>query len=131
MPAAFHVTVIVSVLALFINIVFALRVGQARGRLEVPAPATTGPDEFNRLYRIHQNTVEQTVLFLPSLWLFHAVFHSIWGAVMGLVWVAGRLVYSSAYRKDPSRRGPGMMLTFASSLALMLSALVGSIVALV
>lgn len=131
MTLAFHSTVIVSVLALFINIVFSMRVGKARVQHEVLAPATTGPEDFNRLYRIHQNTIEQTVLFLPSLWLFYAVFNTIWGAVIGLIWVLGRLVYSSAYRKEPAKRAPGMMITFVSSLALMLSALVGSVVALI
>ncbi len=130
MTVAFHLTVIVSVLVLFLNLVFAMRVGQARGRHEVLAPATSGPDDFNRIYRVHQNTIEQTVLFLPSLWLFYAVFHNVWGAVVGLIWIAGRLIYSSAYRADPAKRGPGMMLTFVASLALMLSALVGSVVVL-
>jgi uncharacterized membrane protein YecN with MAPEG domain len=128
MTVAFHLTVIVTALALLINILFAMRVGQARGRLGVDAPATTGPEEFNCLYRIQQNTIEQSVLFLPSLWLFHAVFHTIWGAVIGVIWIVGRLVYARAYMRDPKKRGPGMILTFASSLVLLLSALAGSLV---
>lgn len=129
MPLAFHLTVIVSALALLLNIVFALRVGQARVRLGVMAPETSGPDEFNRVYRVHQNTIEQLVLFLPSLWLFYMVFHTIWGAVVGVIWILARLLYSSAYRKDPARRAPGMLVTIVSSLALLLCALLGSLIA--
>lgn len=130
MTVAFHLTVIVTVLALLINIFFAMRVGQARGRLGVDAPATAGPEEFNRIYRIHQNTIEQSVIFLPSLWLFYAVFHTLWGAVIGVIWLVGRLVYARAYTADPKKRGPGMILTFASSLVLLLSALAGGVIAI-
>lgn len=130
MTIAFHLTVIVTSLALLVNIYFSMRVGKARGRYGVNAPAIEGPEEFNRLNRIHQNTIEQSVLFLPSLWLFYAVFHTVWGAVIGLIWVVGRFVYARAYEKDPAKRGPGMMLTFGASLALLLSALLGSVFAM-
>lgn len=128
MTLAFYLTVIVTALALLINIWFALRVGGARGRLGVDAPATTGPDEFNRIYRIQQNTIEQSVLFLPSLWLFYGVFHTVWGAAIGLIWLVGRLVYARAYARDPKKRGPGMIVTVGASLILLLCALFGSII---
>lgn len=130
MTIAFYLTVIVTSLALLVNIYFSMRVGKARGRYGVKAPATEGPEEFNRLNRIHQNTIEQSVIFLPSLWLFYGVFHTVWGAVIGLIWVVGRFVYAWAYEKDPAKRGPGMMLTFGASLALLLSAIVGSLIAM-
>ena len=44
-------------------------VGRARGRFQIQAPATTGNVDFERVFRAHQNTLEQTVMFLPVLWL--------------------------------------------------------------
>ena len=44
-------------------------VSAARGRHKVRAPATTGPEEFERAYRVQMNTLENAVIFLPALWL--------------------------------------------------------------
>ena len=44
-------------------------VGAARGKYKVAAPATTGPEPFERAFRVQMNTLENAVLFLPALWL--------------------------------------------------------------
>ena len=98
---------IVTALALLQTFVFAFQVGQARVKNAVNAPATSGNDDFDRAFRIHQNTIEQMVIFVPSLWMFgHYVDPQI-GAGVGLVFVIARLIYRSAYRGDPKNRGTG------------------------
>jgi glutathione S-transferase len=47
---------IVTALAVLQFIVFGFRVGAARGRYGVKAPAITGNEIFERLFRVQQNT---------------------------------------------------------------------------
>jgi glutathione S-transferase len=61
---------IVTVLALLQFVVFGIKVGRARGRYEVRAPATAGNETFERYFRVQQNTLESLVVFLPGLYLF-------------------------------------------------------------
>ena len=63
---------IVASLALLEYVVILMATGRARGRFGVPAPATTGNPSFERYFRVQQNTIEQLVIFLPSLYLFAA-----------------------------------------------------------
>ena len=46
-----------------------VRVGQMREKHGVKAPAITGHPEFERAFRVHYNTLEALVVFLPLLWL--------------------------------------------------------------
>ena len=41
-------------------------VSAARGRHKVRAPATTGPEEFERAYRVQMNTLENAVISRTS-----------------------------------------------------------------
>jgi hypothetical protein len=61
---------IVTALAILQFIVFAIKVGGARSRYGVAAPATTGNPIFERHFRVQQNTLEQLVAMLPGLYLF-------------------------------------------------------------
>ena len=61
---------IVTCLALLQAFVFAVQVGQQRARHNVKAPAITGAPEFERAFRVHQNTLEQLIIVIPSLWIF-------------------------------------------------------------
>ncbi|HLI67653.1 MAG TPA: MAPEG family protein [Caulobacteraceae bacterium] len=113
---------LVTVLALMLFFWQALRVGSARGRLGVEAPATSGNPEFERYFRVHANTLEGLMVFLPALWLF-AIFVSEWVAVgLGLVWLVGRLIYTIAYSREASRRGTGFAIQALAMLALLLGA---------
>ena len=46
--------VVVVMLALLQYTWFGIEVGRARGRFEVPAPAPTGNESFERFFRAHQ-----------------------------------------------------------------------------
>ena len=56
---------IVSSLALLVCYYTLLRSGIARRRFKIEPPAHTGPEEYERYVRAHQNTIEHLVLFLP------------------------------------------------------------------
>jgi glutathione S-transferase len=89
-------TAAATLLALLLHLVLTMRVGRARARYGIKAPAVTGNEHFERAYRIQMNTVEQMVFFLPALWLCAVLLSDIAAAVGGLIWVIGRAVYAAA-----------------------------------
>lgn len=118
---------IVTILALIQAYMFAIQVGQARVKHGVKAPDTSGHDDFDRMFRVHQNTLEQLILFVPALWIFGQYVHTLAGAGIGLVFVIGRFVYRGAYLKDPASRSLGFGLGAAAMGILMLGGLVGAV----
>jgi len=103
---------IVTVLALLQFVWFGIQVGSMRARYEVKAPAMSGAPEFERMFRVHYNTMEQLIVFLPALWLYAHMVNPMWGAGLGVVYLIGRFVYRAAYLKDPTSRSTGFSLTF-------------------
>ena len=87
---AFHWSSGVTLLALLVYFSVTAKTGQARLKFGVKAPATSGAPEFERAFRIQQNTLEQLMLFLPSLWLFAALVSDLWAGAAGVV--AGTVV---------------------------------------
>ncbi|MGH6992385.1 MAG: MAPEG family protein [Caulobacteraceae bacterium] len=99
------------------------RVGKARERFNIVAPAVTGHAEFERSYRVQMNALEWLPIFLVSLWLF-AIYWSDWlAALLGLVWIIGRIIYMLAYTKDPATRSTGFLIQLAATAVLFFGAL--------
>ena len=65
-----EIVAVVIALALLEFVVFGMLVGRARGRYGVNAPAVSGHEIFDRYFRVHYNTMEMLVTFVPSIWLF-------------------------------------------------------------
>jgi glutathione S-transferase len=114
-------------LAVIEYIGFAMLVGYARGRYGVAAPAVTGSPEFERYFRVQQNSLEMLVPLVPSAWMFGLYVSPTWGAALVGVFVFGRAWYAAAYIRDPQRRGPGFGLSFLPLVILALGALGGAI----
>src|ERR1700736_2998742 len=117
---------IVIVLALVEFFYFSLEVGRARSRYKVAAPATTGNEIFERYFRVHMNTLELLVMFIPSVLLFGQYINPYLAAGLGAVYLIGRLVYLFTYVKDPKKREVGFALSMVPILILMLGAIVGA-----
>jgi glutathione S-transferase len=98
---------IVTILAILLYFVMGLRVGQGRSKYDVPAPATSGNADFERLFRVHANTLEWLPIFLPALWLFAIYWNDLVAAGLGVVWIIGRYLYMTGTRKPrhPAARG--------------------------
>jgi hypothetical protein len=105
-------------------------VGRARGKYGIKAPATSGHPAFERAYRVQMNTLEATVMFLPTLWLAARYGFAGWAGVAGLVWVAGRVWYAAGYLSAPERRGGGFVLAMLGWAAVLVMAVVGVVRAL-
>lgn len=116
---------LVALLALFEYMGFGTAVGNARTRLGIKAPAITGNVEFERYFRVQQNTLELLVVFLPVLAIASAYWNPVWVAAIGAVFLAGRLVYFRAYVRDPSQRSLGYGLSIVPVIVLALGATIG------
>jgi uncharacterized MAPEG superfamily protein len=121
---------IVTALALLQVFVFAFQVGQARQKSGINAPAMTGSPEFERACRVHQNTVEQLVIFVPALWMFANYVRPDVAAGLGVVFIIARQIYRGAYVGDPSKRSMGFGLGALSMMLLLLGGLIGALVSL-
>lgn len=86
-------------------------VGRCRIQFGIQAPATSGHPQFEIAYRIQLNTLENTVAFLPVLWVFAIFLSSLWATGIGCVWLLGRVWYARAYACDPKTRGKGFLVS--------------------
>jgi len=118
---------IVAVLAVLQYFFFGVRVGLARGRYGVKAPAVSGHETFEREFRVHMNTLEQLVAFLPALFIAGMYWADAVIAGIGAVYLLGRFVYWRQYVANPASRGPGFLLTVAPTFILLAAALVGAL----
>jgi glutathione S-transferase len=113
-------------LALVEFLFFALAVASARGRYKVAAPAVTGNEIFERYLRVQMNTLEQLIVFIPSIVLFAQYLSPYLAAGLGVIFLIGRLVYCAAYVKDPKKRELGFILSIAPTAILLGGALFGA-----
>jgi glutathione S-transferase len=102
-----------------------VRVSQARTKYSIHAPATSGHPAFERTFRVQVNTGEQLLLFLPSLWMFASLVSPLWADLLGLVRIAGRMLYAASYAADPAKRGPAFAVAGAATVILLLGSLAG------
>ncbi|MGK7946635.1 MAG: MAPEG family protein [Microcystaceae cyanobacterium] len=116
---------LVTALALLVYFVITLNVGRARQKYDVKPPAISGDPNFERAFRVQQNTLEQLVFFLPMLWLFSVYFNPLWGGILGGVWVLGRILYAWGYYQEANRRFLGFALSSLSGLLLLAGAFWG------
>lgn len=103
---------------------FAIRTGLARITYGVKAPSTAGHETWERLYRIHQNTMEQLIVFIPGMVIFAMYVSETWALLPSIVFIVGRRLYSFKYLKDLASRVTGMALTFLHTIGLGVAGLI-------
>ena len=104
---------IVTLLALLEYFVLGFMVGRARETYGVQAPATTGNPDFERYFRVHANTLEALIVFIPALWIFSLAVNYHIGVALGLLFVIARIVYARGYLSAASKRSTGAIATAA------------------
>lgn len=116
---------IVILLALLEYQVLAGLVGRARSQYGVKAPAITGHPQFERIFRVHQNTLESLVVFVPAVWIFGQYVSVLWATVLGVLFIVSRVVYAVGYVRAAEKRGLGAGLSGLSLAVLVLGGLIG------
>ncbi|NEQ75299.1 MAG: MAPEG family protein [Okeania sp. SIO2D1] len=116
---------LITVVSLLMYFIVTINVGRARAKYNITPPQMTGEPNFERVLRVQQNTVEQIILFLPSLWLFSIFISSLWGAGIGTVWVVGRILFAWGYYQAAEKRTLGFGISSLAIITLLIGALVG------
>jgi uncharacterized MAPEG superfamily protein len=119
------------VLALIEYVVMGALVGRARGKHGIHAPAMTGHPDFERANRVHVNTLENLIIFIPAVWIFATYVSARWAAGLGFVFVVARVLYAVGYLKAAEKRSIGAGITGIVDIVLVVGALVGLARALV
>ena len=117
-------------LALVEFFLFSLAVARARTRYNVPAPATSGNAAFERIFRAQMNTLEQLIIFVPSLWLFAHYVSADVAAALGVLFVIGRALFFRGYAKAAESRHLGFALSAFPNAVLLVGGMVGALRAL-
>jgi glutathione S-transferase len=118
----FHLTAIVTCLAVLMYFLFSFQVGKARRTYGVKAPAISGNPDFERVSRVHMNTLEWMPIFLPALWLFAIYISDAIAAALGVIWIVGRVLYMTGYARAANKRGPGFAIQGGAAIILWLGA---------
>ncbi len=118
-------TALVTLLAIVLYFYTGILVAKARMKYGVQVPATTGPPDFERVFRVQMNTLEWMPIFLPLLWLFAFYVRDWAAAVIGLVWLVGRILYIRGYTQAAEQRRRGFSIQAMASGALLVGALIG------
>lgn len=121
----YALTALITLLAIALYFYTSINVARARAKYSVPAPATTGSPDFERAFRIQMNTLEWMPILLPSLWLCAIFTGEIVAAILGLVWIGGRILYIRGYTEAAAKRGMGFGVQAVAALLLWLLALIG------
>ena len=118
-------TPIVTLLVVALYFFFATQVAVAHGKFNVRLPATAGNPDFERVYRVHVNTLEWMPTFLVPLWLCAIYLNDMAAAALGLVWIGGRILYFTGYTKSVEGRLPGFFVQSTACILLFIGAIAG------
>jgi glutathione S-transferase len=122
MQAYFGVAII-TLLASLVCFGMGAMVARTHAKTGILAPTMTGDPLLERTIRAHLNTLEWMPIFLPSMWLLAIYWSPFWAAVLGGVWIVGRIIYFLGYRAAPQKRFPGFFIQTSAAFALLLGAL--------
>jgi uncharacterized membrane protein YecN with MAPEG domain len=120
---SYFAVAIVTLVAGMVYFWMALSVARAHSKTGILAPTMTGDPYLERCVRAHTNTLEWMPIFLPAMWLFAVYWNPRWAAILGAVWVIGRIAYFLGYVAGPKKRLPGFFIQSIAVFALSLGAL--------
>jgi len=123
-PHSLLILVSLAILVFFL----ATGVGVARVRRlhGLHAPAMTGHDQVERAIRVQANTLEWLPLILLTMWFFYVYFGQVIPAVLGVVWIIGRIIYWAGYMRSPKNRELGFFIQGFPVLILLLGSIFGA-----
>ncbi len=129
MSFAYPHTGLVTLLMLAIYFWMSLQTARVRTRTNTPAPAMSGSDELMRAIRVHENTMEGLILYLPALWLFALTVGDLWAALIGIFYPIGRILYARGYYAAANKRSTGFTIGILATAILYVGALISLVMA--
>ncbi|XP_021407852.2 leukotriene C4 synthase [Lonchura striata] len=99
-----HWLAAVTVLGVLEQAYFILQVIYARRLFGISPPKTSGPPEFERIFRAQVNSSEYFPIFLALLWQAGLFFHQGLAAALGLLYLYARYCYFMGYKASSSER---------------------------
>jgi glutathione S-transferase len=120
----YHELEMITVLALLEYSILGVMVGRARHKYGVEAPATTGNPDFERYFRVHENTLEALIVFIPAVWIFSLEVNYHLGVALGVLFLIARIIYASGYLAAANKRTTGALATAAINLILVLGSMI-------
>ena len=121
----YPITGLATLFIIAVYVASVLKVSTARWRYGVQAPATSGNDDFERVFRVQQNNVEQLIVFLPCLWLFALTYNDLYVGILGFVFGVSRIAYARAYYAEAKKRGIAFTISFLCLVVAFVGALWG------
>ncbi|XP_055453181.1 leukotriene C4 synthase [Psammomys obesus] len=94
----------VTLVGVLMQAYFSLQVISARRAFHVSPPLTSGPPEFERVFRAQVNCSEYFPLFLATLWVAGIFFHEGAAALCGLFYLFARFRYFQGYARSAQLR---------------------------
>ncbi|KAM7389305.1 hypothetical protein PAMP_023290 [Pampus punctatissimus] len=94
----------VTVLGVLEQAYFSLQVIYARRKYSVSPPTTTGPPEFERVFRAQANCSEYFPIFIIILWTSGVFFSQGLSSLCGLMYLYGRFRYFQGYSASAEER---------------------------
>ena len=82
-----ELTALITLALLIEYFIFMMLVGAARGKTGIQAPATTGDPFFEATLRVQQNTLEQLIYVIPSLWICSYFLNELLAVSLGTVFL--------------------------------------------
>ena len=120
--------IIIILLASVQYLLFGLRTGVTRRKFGVDAPRVSGNETWERYNRVHLNTLEQLIVFIPALLTFSYYVSPKWALLPGIAFLVARQTYSYLYIKNP--KGRGFPPTFFINVILVIGSLIGVVMSL-
>ncbi len=119
-----------TIIAIIIYLFQSKNVAKGRLKYNVLAPKTMGHnDNFDRIFRVHLNTLEQMPIFLSLLWLFALTVSPFYSFMLGVAWSIGRIAYSIGYYKSAEGRHNLVgYLSDLSSFILLFGSIIGCVI---
>lgn len=123
----YTLSILVTVCNSLLMMYLAVNVGLTRIKTKTPAYKNTKDEAVNIANRVHMNTVENTVVYIPLLWVATVFGSAMVAGILGGVWFLARIWYSFAYLQEPTSRRNPFLLSVACMVFTILVAIYGVI----